>query len=122
MVSIMGNSLEAPRSRRRPRINDLSLIEITDGNALLNEESKADDAEKSTSGETINAALVRMQNKRIQRLICKNKIQGRARSSLNMMTVTDINFEEGDISEFILNSGKRTVGNLSEALNVGGFY
>lgn len=85
------------------------------------EESKFTESSHDANDGAVNAAINRLRNKQIQRQASKQKIQGRALSSLNMMSLVDMKYEDGELSEAAMHLGQRHVGLLSEPLNVGSF-
>ena len=102
--------------------SDTCLNISTNGNATIVEGKNRNNENFGDNSETVGDALQRLQSKHIFRLICKNKVYGRARSTINMMPIYDSKFEEGDLSEAVLHSGSRRVGGLSASLNSGRFY
>ena len=105
-----------------PWRSEINLDISWNGNTTIAEDGKEDNQKNNTNVDLMNSALQRMQSKRIHRLICKNKVYGRARSTINMMPVSDTKFEEGNISDAVLNSGSRQISSLSDPLNFGRFY
>eukprot|EP00814_Leptocylindrus_danicus_P021815 CAMPEP_0116031738 /NCGR_PEP_ID=MMETSP0321-20121206/17735_1 /TAXON_ID=163516 /ORGANISM="Leptocylindrus danicus var. danicus, Strain B650" /LENGTH=356 /DNA_ID=CAMNT_0003507005 /DNA_START=147 /DNA_END=1217 /DNA_ORIENTATION=- len=117
--SIMGKSLRGKTPYDSSKLSRIIRIGV-DRDAIA-EESKFVESVDGGNDSAVNAAINRLRNKQIQRQASKQKIQGRARSSLNMMSRVDMNYEDGELSEAAMHLGQRHIGLLSEPMNVGSF-
>jgi len=116
--SIVATKLSSSRFPTKARMN----VEANGHVVILADSSMNDAIDDNESDEITTLVLRQLQKKRARHLSRKRTSQGRTKSTLNMMTILDIKFEEGEVSEAVMNGGPRQIGLLSGPLNVGCFY